>query len=161
MEYPFIIDGERRGRLSVEQDGLFTVLEIWAELSGKLLRASVYGQGKEAYLGIMEPKGQGMYLRRRFSRREMEKLPDCIEYAGEAGLAARDTPDEKPPSISPFIHSQNTDEEDFLWYRKADGTLTAFDGESSIVAIPSRLRHVPDGAVLRIIEGQEYMLFRY
>jgi hypothetical protein len=48
-----------------------------------------------------------------------------------------------------------------LWYRRTDGSLVAFDGISSLVAIPSALRGaVPKGAE-RMIEGKKYLVFRY
>lgn len=157
MEYPFIMDGERRGSLSIEQDGLFTVFEIWAEQTEGLLRVSVYGEGREAYLGIMAPKSGGLYFKRRLSRREMENFPRKIDYAGETGHG-----DESSREVRPSPPTTPQDDEDGLvWYKKADGTLTAFDGKSRVIAIPSKLRSAPRAAVLRTIEGQEYILFRY
>lgn len=158
MEYPFIIDGESRGQLNVRQEGLFTVLELWAEKleCAGLTRVSVYGDGQEAYLGIAEPRNGGLYLRRRFSRREMETLPPEIEYAGIAGTAQAPA-----PSPAPSSPSDSREEDGLLWYRKSDGTLSAFDGEYNLIAIPAKLRQIPKGAVLRLIEGREYMLFRY
>ena len=46
-------------------------------------------------------------------------------------------------------------EEGLLWYRRADGSLVAFDGVSSLVAIPSRLRGEGPRGAERVIEGKK------
>jgi hypothetical protein len=48
-----------------------------------------------------------------------------------------------------------------LWLRRTDGSLVAHDGISSLVALPAKLRRETGGAVLRQIEGKEYIVFRY
>lgn len=50
---------------------------------------------------------------------------------------------------------------DLLWFRRPDGSLTAYDGVSTLLALPAVLRRRPRGAVLRKIEGVEYLVFRY
>lgn len=58
--------------------------------------------------------------------------------------------------------AENKDGEDgLLWFSRPDGTLTAFDGRGSIVAIPAELRRDAPGAVIKKINGRIYMLFRY
>ena len=52
-------------------------------------------------------------------------------------------------------------EDGLLWYRRADGSLVSFDGVSSLLAIPARLRAAPAQAVERVIEGEKYLVFRY
>lgn len=51
--------------------------------------------------------------------------------------------------------------EELLWFRRSDGTLTAFDGISSLVAIPAELRRGKKEAVIRKLDGRDYMIFRY
>lgn len=166
MEYPLYIRGQRRGELSVERDGLFTALEIWAESMEGMLRVSVYGEGREGYLGILQPRCGKLWLRKKLSRREMAALPEKIEYAAEAGLkrpgeaaAAPEPPAKEKPTASPASHAEQEDE--LLWFTRPDGTLRAFDGKHTIVAIPAKLRREIPGAVLKRIGGREYMLFRY
>jgi len=52
-------------------------------------------------------------------------------------------------------------EDGLLWYRRGDGSLVSFDGVSSLLAIPARLRETPAQAVERVIEGKKYLVFRY
>ena len=178
MEYPIIIDGAEAGTLNVTAEGLFTVFEANVQAREGLVRLSVYGGGQEGYLGVMQPWSGGLYLRRRLSRRECAALPREIEYAGLAGAADRvheeaapeqtyDAPpaaEEKPAeevAPSPAALPIPDDAEELLWFTRPDGTLTAFDGRSCIVAIPAKLRRRAPGAVLRRIGGAVYMLFRY
>ena len=178
MEYPIIIDGAEAGTLNVTAEGLFTVFEANVQAREGLVRLSVYGGGQEGYLGVMQPWSGGLYLRRRLSRRECAALPREIEYAGLAGAADRvheeaapeqtyDAPpaaEEKPAeevAPSPAALPIPDDAEELLWFTRPDGTLTAFDGRSCIVAIPAKLRRRAPGAVLRRIGGTVYMLFRY
>ena len=50
--YPITIDGEDAGTLRVEQRGARTVFTAECGMSPELLRISVYGGGKEGYLGV-------------------------------------------------------------------------------------------------------------
>lgn len=86
MEHPIIIDGNAAGSLTVTEDGLFTVFEATLPGYEELLRLSVYGGGREGYLGVMQPWSGGLYLRRRLSRSELRRMPEVIEYAAPAGL---------------------------------------------------------------------------
>ena len=52
-------------------------------------------------------------------------------------------------------------EEGLLWYSRGDGSLTAFDGVSSLLALPAELRTPDDRAAERVIEGKKYLVFRY
>lgn len=168
MEYPLIIAGEKRGRFTVEQAGLYTVME--AELPGcgeGMYRIWVQGGGERAYLGLMQPWSGGMYLRRKLSRREMERFPKQIEYAGD-GIERQEQDESQAqprPAASalscPVAAEEVPDSGELLWLRRADGSLVAHDGLSSLVALPSSLRREGKGAVLRIIEGREYIVFRY
>ena len=51
-------------------------------------------------------------------------------------------------------------EEGLLWYSRADGSLTAFDGISSLLALPSELRAPDAHTAERVIEGRRYLVFR-
>ena len=86
MDYPLLLKGEIRGKLTVEKQGLYTIIEAGAEKSQGLVRLWVQGQGEQAYLGVMEPKNGGLYLRRRLSRLEMSAFPQKIEQASDSSL---------------------------------------------------------------------------
>lgn len=194
MEHPIIIDGNAAGSLTVTEDGLFTVFEATLPGCGELLRLSVYGGGREGYLGVMQPWSGGLYLRRRLSRSELRRMPEVIEYAAPAGLctpaeggraaegntdgaSAKAEAESVQLSDEPRADSaggeaeaaaehdapaaENSGEDGLLWFSRPDGTLTAFDGRGSIVAIPAELRRDAPGAVIKKINGRIYMLFRY
>ena len=194
MEHPIIIDGNAAGSLTVTEDGLFTVFEATLPGYGELLRLSVYGGGREGYLGVMQPWSGGLYLRRRLSRSELRRIPEVIEYAAPAGLcttaeggrdAEGNTDGASAKAEAESVHlsdepradsaggeaeaaaehdapaAENSGEDGLLWFSRPDGTLTAFDGRGSIVAIPAELRRDAPGAVIKKINGRIYMLFRY
>lgn len=146
MEYPVIIDGRRAGTLNVSRQGLYTVYRARVDKRTELLRLSVYGQGREGKLGLMQPCGEGMYLERRFSDAGQRDFPRRIEYAGPSGQKInRPCPNKAAPG-------------GLLWYRHKNGTLSAFDGKRQLVAIP-----VKRGLCFRTrcIEGREYAVFFY
>ena len=166
MEYPIFLGGERAGTLFERAEGLYTVFK--AQLPGqpaRLLRLWVHGEGESACLGVPEPKEGGLFLTRRLTALERGRFPKTIAFASEeesyhnnksaepAGEAALD----RCPWPAPV--SEETG--DLLWLRRTDGSLTAHDGVSSLLALPAALKSTPPGAVLRVIEGREYLVFRY
>ena len=182
MEVPVRIDGKEAGVLRVTRSGLYTVLE--AELeggAGALLRLWVHGGGKSAYLGVMQPRGAGLWLRRSLSRSELGAFPSPIEFAsdredegediGKGSLHNDNSELEEEPAAAPeppreTDHSAcpwpaEPPEEGLLWYRRPDGSLTAFDGVSSLLALPAQLRGQSPQSALRVIEGKKYLVFRY
>lgn len=165
QEYPLMMDGVRRGVLTERRDGLFTEFEATLYEGEGLVRLAVYGGGREGYLGVMQPFGGGMYLRRRMTRREREALPAAIEYAaptGERLAEAENAPKCEAADACATIDDEEPEgDEGLIWYARPDGSLTAFDGQGSIVALPADLRREAEGAVLREINGGGYMLFRY
>lgn len=183
MEYPIMLGGREAGRLSVCAEGLFTVYEATIPGRQELLRLSVYGGGLEGYLGVMQPHSGGLYLRRRMSRAQAKAMPPRPEYAAPSGLGGGGgaaTADETP--IAPEDRDTSADsrvsapeeagtlaapepagdrEGGQLWHMRADGSLAAFDARGCIIALPAELRREARGAVIRRINGQSYMLFRY
>ena len=86
MDYPLLLGGERAGTLRIEQQGLYTCMEVSAGAREGLLRIWVQGGGREAYLGVLQPGEEGLYLRRRLSRRELADFPQVIEQASDQQL---------------------------------------------------------------------------
>ena len=168
MEYPLIIDGQERGKMRVEQEGLYTVFE--GELPGVydgLYRIWAHGGGSSFYLGLMQPWSGGMYLRKKLSRNAMGQTLQIVEKFSnterESGENAAEKPaePEKPPLSCPWPAPIGEETGALLWLRRCDGSLVSHDGKSSLVALPTALRRSSPGAVLRVIEGREYMIFRY
>ena len=83
--YPILIDGEAAGRLTVERQGSLTTFEADCEMREGLIRLSVYGGGREGYLGVLAPEGDRLTLRKRLSRSQTRTFPETIERVGRAG----------------------------------------------------------------------------
>ena len=97
-KYPLLIDGRESGELRVTRRGALTLFEAEAEDGGGILRLSVYGGGREGYLGVMSPSGEGrVALRRQLSRAALRDFPEQIEYAAPAGAAPAVTEPEPEP----------------------------------------------------------------
>jgi hypothetical protein len=174
MEYPIFLGGRRAGTLRERAEGLYTAFEAeLPEVPEQLLRLWVHGAGESAYLGIPEPGEGGLFLTRRLSAMERRHFPRAILCASEeeslhnnnpAGpeAAAPETPaGEAALDRCPWPAEVSAETGDLLWLRRSDGTLTAHDGVSSLLALPAALKSAPPGAVLRVIEGRDYLVFRY
>lgn len=166
MEYPIILEGRQQGVLKVGQEGLFTVFEAHCPRRGGLIRLSVYGEGREGYLGIMQPLNGGLYLKKKLSRSRLSAFPDRLEFAGESGQrlsvekAGADRGESTGAAETPPSPKESRGGER-CWQRQRDGSLVCREGESFILALPVRLRHNVEGVSVTEIEGQAYMLFRY
>ena len=135
---PVYIDGKNCGKLDIQQDGLMTVFAVQSGIkTNKIVRLYLYCSGKSALLGTMQPEGEGLGIVRRFSRAEMKKLPQNIEYAADR----------------PIPESGGSDT---LWRRGKMGCLIS-DGLIAIPADETRLGRVSDK--LRRIEGRAYLIF--
>lgn len=173
MDYPLLLSGEKAGTLRIEQQGLYTCMEVTAEAREGLLRIWVQGGGREAYLGIMQPEGEGLSLRRRLSRRELAAFPQVIEQASDQQLPPQEEvnitqePQEPEqtlalplPEHEPQVAS-TVEPPTLIWQERRDGSLVTEEGGHRLLALPASLRHVPQGANLRRIGGREYLVFRY
>lgn len=103
MDYPLLLKGEERGRLRVEKQGLYTLMEAAAPGAQGLVRLWVQGGEEEAYLGVMEPGEGGLYLSRKFSRLELASFPSHIERATDRRL------DRGQVYITNRLHAENQD----------------------------------------------------
>ena len=179
MPITVYINQQPAGTLTVSQDGLYTVFEAEAPGAGGLVRLWAHGEGKSACLGVMEPRDNGLYLRRRLSRRELTAFPGEIAFVsdrerdgGEQTEAPQNQKPEKTSADEGRQGKRETDhkacpwpaeppEEGLLWYRRPDGSLVSFDGVSSLLAIPAELRAPGGRMTQREIEGKKYLVFRY
>ena len=89
-EYPLYINGKTAGTLSVYTEGLLTVFRAQCRLEHGIIKLYVFGEGKSAYLGTMQPGKNGQYLVRKFSRSEKSRLPSKISYAADARLSDKE-----------------------------------------------------------------------
>lgn len=165
-KYPLLIDGRESGELMVTRRGALTLFEAEAEDGGGILRLSVYGGGREGYLGVMSPSGEGrVALRRHLSRAALRDFPEQIEYAAPAGAAPAVTEPEPGPepesAPEPEPGQDEGPEGGLIWYSSPDGTLSAHDGRRLLVALPADDARVPAwaGDVVRSINGRKYVVF--
>ena len=174
--YPLILDGESAGEVAVRRTGGWTFFDVRCTgAASGIVRVSVYGGGREGYLGVLAPEGDGMVLQRRLSRLDLRGFPEQIAYAGRAGqpLGAESEPDEPesteaetaafpaaqapeenaepvPPAqdaqAGPDTRQEEPPElEDVYWYASPDGALVAFDGEQNMIALPAGDPRIPGG----------------
>ena len=189
MDYPLLLGGEMAGTLRIEQQGLYTCMEVSAEAREGLLRIWVQGGGREAYLGVLQPGEEGLYLCRRLSRRELAAFPQVIEQASDRQLPPQEEVDitqesqepaqalllpapapalEPDPEPEPELQPQpeprpasTMEPPALIWQERRDGSLVAKEGSHTLLALLARLRRAPQGADLRRIGGREYLVFRY
>ena len=83
--YPLILAGESAGEIQVSREGLYWNFEASCKKQEELVRLSVYGGGKEGYLGLMEPAGERLRLSRKLSRTAMRDFPKTISHGGQRG----------------------------------------------------------------------------
>lgn len=149
-KYPLLIDGRESGELRVTRRGALTLFEAEAEDGGGILRLSVYGGGREGYLGVMSPSGEGrVALRRQLSRAALRDFPEHIEYAAPAGAAPAVTEPEPGPepesAPEPEPGPDEGPEGGLIWYSSPDGTLSAHDGGACSWPCPRTTRAYQPG----------------
>lgn len=93
--YPVLINGEKKGTLAVSREGLTTRFDAKCEDPGTLVRLSVYGGGREGYLGVMTPENGVLTLHRKLTRAALAAFPAEIEFAAEAGRKTA-APEQRP-----------------------------------------------------------------
>lgn len=168
--WPVIIGGTERGSVTAERCGAYTLISAEARAEAGLVRLSLYGAGRELYLGVLAPDGGGLArLRRRFTRSELASFAAEPEYAAPAGLERSPAPgdaaapaEEAPAGdVGAEDGAGDGSEDGELWYSAPDGTLSRFDGRRLLVALPAENVRVPAWArgVVRRINGREYVVF--
>ena len=146
MTVPILLNGETCGTLEIRRDGAYTLFEARCERREELVRLWAFGEGGRGYLGVLQPEGEGLSLRRRLSRAAMRAFPQRIEYAGgETDAGHRGT---KAPA-----QERETEE-------RPDGCLLLTEGKTRYLALPCALRRAVPGTRLRTVEGRTYLLFR-
>ena len=170
--YPLLLDGARTGEVRVAAEGGWTVFDVQSECVTGVVRVSVYGAGREGYLGVLAPEGETLTLHRRLSRSDLRGFPAQIEYAGRAGQPqtppqeepAPEQPEPAPPAeaADETERKASGDEADLYWYATPDGALVSFDGKENRIALPAGDARIPTGGGGRAetIDGRDYVVFR-
>lgn len=151
MEYK-ILDGEKTvGTLRCYPEGLLTVFEAKMCPVAGVCRLWLIGEDKSAYLGIPAPCGDGLFLKKKFTRRDMADFPPRLLCASTAKAVLPKAPEkrEEPPR-----------EEKTVLRRGSMGTFTVVQNGVYYTAIPARLRQSTKAVRLATIRGESYLLFR-
>lgn len=90
--YPIIIDGETVGTLTEDRQGARTVFDAECRMQPGVVRLSVYGGGKEGYLGVLAPEGGKLRLHKTLSRSQLREFPAKIETAEPSGRPSSSAP---------------------------------------------------------------------
>ena len=186
--YPVLLNGEKKGTLAVSREGLTTRFDAKCEDPGTLVRLSVYGSGREGYLGVMTPENGALTLHRKLTRAALAAFPAEIEFAAEAGRKtaapeqrpeAGQAPEKRPepaPAQNPPAQSapkqnaspgQNAAPRpheragDILWRDAGDGSLYTVYKNQPYRAIPMAAWGLPTERMVekRVINGVEYAIF--
>ena len=179
--YPIMLDGVLAGKLKVEEKGARTVFDAECKMRPELVRISVYGGGREGYLGVLAPEGEALILHRALSREQMRAFPaeiESVERAGRSAAAAAEpeapsepkapaapeTPADAGRAPAPVEEEKEAvpaDTGTLDWYASPDGALVCFDGEHSLIALPLGDARIPEGVAgqRRAIEGGDYLVY--
>ncbi len=145
MTIPIIHGGKRIGVLETRREGAYTRFEARCAFLPGVRRLFLYGGGGSAPLGVLQPEGGSLVLRRRLSRAATAQFPPAIEYAGfEEARSAAETETPKPRE------------------REEGGGAVRFVTEDGarFLALPCALRRAVPGTRVREIDGKRYLLFR-
>ena len=176
--YPVLINGAKKGTLTVSREGLTTRFDAKCEDPGTLVRLSVYGGGKEGYLGVMTPENGVLTLHRKLTRAALAAFPGEIEFAAEAGRKTA-APEQKPESEMAQEKKPETAAPgqaaavpgaaakprertgDVLWRDAGDGSLFTVYKNQPYRAIPMAAWGLPTERMVekRTINGVEYAIF--
>ena len=178
MDVPIKIDGRETGRLSIRQEGPYTVFEGRSEDPGRLLRLSVYGGVQEGKLGVMMPDKGALSIRKKLSRAELRNFPERIDYAGESGARLAPPPPPPvppqappppapvppqappppaapapappaPPEVPPAAPPESAEQgSDLLWYSAGDGSLYTSWEGKRYRAIPAAAHGLPESRIV-------------
>lgn len=169
--YPVLINGAKKGTLTVSREGLTTRFDAKCEDPGTLVRLSVYGGGREGYLGVMTPENGVLTLHRKLTRAALAAFPAEIELAAEAGrktaapeqkpeneMAQEKKPETAAPSAAPKPRERTGD---VLWRDAGDGSLFTVYKNQPYRAIPMAAWGLPTERMVekRTINGVEYAIF--
>ncbi len=132
-------------------------------LRKKLSRAAM--AGFPARIEYAAPSGGGDTGPRRESEEEPAREaepPAEKEQPGDEKAASPEMEADAVHAFDPVPHTvQEPPSGELLWFSAPDGSLSAFDGERMLVALPADNPRVPKGAerVVRNIDGREYIVF--
>ena len=163
-KFPLLREGKTVGELTVEREQLYTWFEARCRpLDETLWCAWAVGDLGEIRLGVLEPCGGGLSIRRRFSGRMVQPAVRFQEAATTAIYT------ETPGSWKPLTHPERAFQTP--WLRQLLGrepeALIREEGERRCVAVPYDparpfpLTRLFCFAQIRRIAGRNWAVFRF
>ena len=151
---------QRCGRLETHNEGLYTAFEARVSEAEGLMRLWFKSRGRIFPLGVMKPCGSSAYLKRRFSRLQMQAFPGLPE---EAYIMPADEKTVSAVSAAAETEVRTAAEAGTSAEKRSfsDGSILISDSSGKWLALPAELRKKVPGLRLRKIGGREYILFRY
>lgn len=159
--YPIWIDGETVGKLTVHAAGGRTAFSAVCRPMEGVVRISVYGGGREGYLGVLAPENGALTLEKSLSRAAMREFPAAIERVERAGMQELPLPPQPDPETPPESAEVPEDTSGLSWYASPDGALVAHDGARDLIALPVGDSRIPPNLPgrSRTIEGRDYVVY--
>ena len=161
-KYPVFFEKSLWGELNVSSKGSMLVFEASCSMREGVLRISVYGQGREGYLGVLMPEGDRLCLRKAMSRNMLRDFPREIERVGLSGeTTGTESTAQEPDGSSSEEEKHEVCAEEVYWYSSPDGVLVGFDGEQGLVALPVGDERIPANhkGEVKTIEDREYVVY--
>ena len=173
MELPVYENQVPVGTLRIRTQGLYTLFETRLPPGPGLSRLWLLGAGRRWSLGLLEPREEGRFLRRRLTRLQLMSLPPRIDTAlvtANAECGMRNSEFSPAPSHSELripnsefspapSHSElRIPNSEFSWTRLPDGSL--LDPSRRLLALPCAPGAAPENVRKITLDGREYWLFR-
>ena len=146
MTIPILHGEETIGTLCTRREGAYTLFEARCRPLPGLRRLHVFGEeGRSACLGVLQPEGRELRLRRKLSRAAMRAWPQKLAYA------SLDPAPRERSAAEAKTETERTEEH--------GGSLLITEGGEAYLAIPCALRRAAPGLRVREIGGKSYLLF--
>ncbi len=162
MELPVYENQVPVGTLRIRTQGLYTLFETRLPPGPGLSRLWLLGAGRRWSLGLLEPREEGRFLRRRLTRLQLMSLPPRIDTVLVTANAEAPPPEAAAPR--PPLPKGGCPEgaggfsSSPAWTRLPDGSL--LDPARRLLALPCAPGAAPENVRKITLDGREYWLFR-
>lgn len=158
-KYPMLVGGQAAGELTVQTESLYTVFDASVPLRDGLWCVWAVGEQGTLRIGIPEPAGDRLRIRRRFSQQLTAPLGNLLR--GELRSLAEEREQWAPPEaaqLNAYLRQR---------LRGIGGVLTCCQGSLRLIAIPQNdaapfpLESMFCFARLRPVKGRACWVFAF
>ena len=161
MTIPILVDGKKCGEVTSRREGAYTLFEARCAVLPGLHRLYAFGEeGGSVYLGVLQPEGGELRLRRRFSRAAMRAWPQSLGYAALSEKPLREGHAAAPEKSAPRDAEREEKRPREEAAQAGDGALFVTEDGARCLALPCALRRAVPGTRVREIDERRYLLFR-